>query len=227
MATTLTIPSSAYDGFSALIKIGPAGLLRLAERIDGYPLTLDVAKLSSDLAPTCGTTQELLEQAISKAVLPLSRLRSDLKADPRSFLETVGSLIETQRPEWHVEHGDGWNGISAEVAQLIGGDGSFLVIQKALQLLAERSNPLRDIRIVANVLPIFSEDAAEVRASLLTGVLSIDYRGDDGSFRTVNLSLDPSDLGVLREQLDRAVKMFELLEVRAPLMGGTLLSIDG
>jgi hypothetical protein len=85
----------------------------------------------------------------------------------------------------------------------LSGDSPVMITSKAQFLTYQRERILTDARIISDIRPVFGEDGTVIREMVVTNSLVLDYM-DDGSQRTVYLTLDLEDLARLREQCERA-----------------------
>jgi hypothetical protein len=222
MAKSFQIPQRAYDGFGDLIAMGPKVLEQLAKEVTDQKLTLDVDSLSRKLAEAIGFDLDRTARAITTVLVPLSGVRAALDMPPEEFVGLLSAMIERQNEKWHKEHGAEWKGVASSVAALLGPAGYFAQLYKTIRLIADRPTIAQELKILTELRPVYDEDAASVRAVVMTTTLVIQYT--EGTVRkSLHLTVDQDDLDVLQKQLDRADIKVQLLEREVSKLGVPLL----
>jgi len=198
------IPESGLAGLKALISLGPEGVTVLCNLAKDLSLTLNMRGLTSRLSNELKLEKRAVTQFVTGALMPLNHLRVHLKLETPEFLKAVSDNLEKEAPEkWRSENLAGWKAIEVRVAPLFEKDNFFSVSNKSYQLLANRPNPVQDVKILSELRPVYSEDATSVKAFVLAKTLVVNYLEGDAK-KTIHLSMDMDDLRSLASEVDRA-----------------------
>ena len=200
----IRIPESGLAGLEALIDLGPEGVTRLHEAAKGLPLTLSMKDLTRRLAADLDLDPHFVFDLVVGALMPLNHLRVSLGLETAGFLETLSKALEQEPPaDWRTKNLDRWRALTERIGPLFEKDNIFSLCNKSYQMLVNRPNPVADLKILSELRPVYSEDAASVRALVQAQTLVVGYMEGDVK-RTIFLSMDLDDLRTLAAEVDRA-----------------------
>jgi hypothetical protein len=193
---TITIRPKA-EQLAQLLRCAEIGGERLAELARFYEempnppllpddlLTLTREKLTADEA------ELLLSQ-----VLPIRTMVRSTGASARE----IGLAL---REAFNEEDAAKWDSIATQFQSLVE-SAPVRLVTKAMELSYDYANLLRQIRIVTDLRPLFSQDGERVEAAVISHTLRLSYSSDDGNHE-LSLALDLQDIEKLRLQCERAV----------------------
>ena len=200
----IKIPDTGVAGLKNLISLGPDGIDALCNIAGALPLTLDAHGLVGRLSDRLERDPGVILSLVMGALMPLNHLRVTMKLETRDFLEVISNaLVSENGKDWGAQEIAGWNAIVGRVGPLFEKDNVFSLTSKSYQLLFNRPNPVGKIKILSELRPVYSEDAASVKAFVLTKTLVVDYT-DSETTKTIFLSMDMDDLKSLATEVDRA-----------------------
>ncbi|WP_442510544.1 hypothetical protein SH528x_002169 [Novipirellula sp. SH528] len=175
--------------------------LRPSDLIEETQQCLDPAT-GEKLTP--GLCEDLVGQLLSLYTI-LRRSDSTLDeirlAIGRSFQV---SLNEEQFEKWHAIEDAFFELMSTKVVRLAA---------MALELSYDYANLLRRTNIIADIRPLFDENAGEIEAAVVSYTLRLEYSTSSGG-QDVSIALDQEDLLRLREQCDRALCKAATIELK-------------
>lgn len=200
MASPIEIPAEGLDGIEALLALGSKGLTTLAQKIAGQKPTLELSALVRQWAPDLKVSRPTLRKAILSALMPLNQTRAAARYEAERFLAGVTESLEGQAPpEWQEQHLARWRELLPQLRPLFEPDNLFSLMSSGFALLAGRQATLLDLRIAAELRPVYNEEGTKTRALLLTHTLVLEYVQDEQTC-TLYLALDANDLqGLARE----------------------------
>ncbi len=220
----IQIPDFGLAGLKALIDLGPEGVAKLHEAAKDLILTLSMKDLTRRLSTELDIDMETASRLVVGALMPLNHLRVSLGLETPEFLETLSKALERETPEaWRNENLDRWKALAERIGPLFEKDNTFSVANKSYQMLVNRPNPVADLKILSELRPVYSEDAASVKALVLAQTLVVGYMEGDVK-RTIFLSMDLDDLRTLAAEVDRAKLKNESVSEAASQWGVDLLT---
>jgi hypothetical protein len=104
--------------------------------------------------------------------------------------------------EWKERHLGKWKAIVDLLPPFFEPNNFFSVLSKGFELLSGRQPAVLDLKILAELRPLYNEEATKTQAVLLTNTLMLEYVQDDQT-HTLHLALDLNDLQTLARELDR------------------------
>lgn len=220
----IKIPDPGLVGLKALISLGPKGIGTLCSVAKDLPLTLNIKGLTNRLSKELEVEPSSVSQLLMGALMPLNHLRVHLKLETPEFMKLLSNTLEKEESEkWKPENFTSWKSVEAQVQPLFEKDNFFSVVNKSYQLLHNRPNPIRGVKILSELRPVYSEDATSVKALVLAKTLAVDYAVGETE-KTIFLSMDMDDLRSLAIEVDRAKLKSETISDEAVSWGVDLLT---
>lgn len=222
MEYSFAIPESAYDDFLAILEIDPEKLESLVKQISSNELTLELEEYTENLAVTHDIPVTLIARAVYNVFSPLTTLRAESGLPPAEFTRGLEDLLRQQNASWYQEYGQKWQRAAKIIEPLLAADGFFAILNKTARLMTNHAILARGFKILTDVRPVFDDNVTAVKALLLSSTLVVDFE-ESGVSKRLHLTVDQSDLALLREQLERAEKKVQIFDELANGLGVPVL----
>lgn len=206
------------------LVLPPAGFADLATIIDAEPHLAAVAGAAealagaADLPAAAAAVSSVtpLDQAeataLVAAIMRFQYLRASLGLAGEETCELISRSVESgAKPDWKAKYQDRWKTTSAHLAQLLDPKHPLATLDKSLALAYEYQNILTRSRLIADVRPVFGDEANEILRSMVSFVLSIQFT-DGHDHKQIDLALDAADVEKLKTQCQRAQTKAETIQ---------------
>jgi hypothetical protein len=187
------------------------------EHLEAVETAAGVERLSVEPEALCRSIAERtgLELAtVTPVVLALVRLalvQRTFQLGTDVFLESVTrTLSQSRGDKWTSHDAESWVERLPNIKRLLSPEGAIAYTAKAGQLLSDQHLVFCKARILTDVRPVFDENANVVQGFIPFHILAMTWH-EGAETRTVYVSMDSSDLALLRDQLDRAERKEKVL----------------
>ncbi len=198
----IQVPPHAWAPLQTLTVAPIAEVEQIVAYLEAAAPLPDVEDLAEQCAQATNAPLELT-QAIVTLVLNFSRLARDDESEkdlPDAFNE---GIERAEIADWNEQKQQDWNERELLLRPLWQGGGTLETMSKARELLFDFQCVLRRSAVLSDVRPIYNREATGIDGALILHTLSLDYLEGDG-WRQIHLTLSPTDVQTLIEQLQRA-----------------------
>lgn len=207
----LRIPKENEKGLKKLVELDDESVRELILALGEVSPVLSSIGLSSKVASKVDTIPRSDVDDIVAVLLPLYLLRERHEVSTPAMAEDVCQALDRSDEEELRLLGEEREHFKSRLIEFLDVD-SVRVGAKGLEMLFENQRSFLDARIVTEVRPIFGSDPEEAPAgALIVHMLKIVYR-EEGQDKELFVALDTTDVGVLRNALDRADAKAESLK---------------
>lgn len=198
----IQVPPHAWAPLQTLAVAPISQVEQIVTYLEAAAPLADVEDLAEQCALATGTPLDLA-QAIVTLVLNFSRLARDDESE-KSLPDAFNEGIErAEIADWDEQKQRDWNERELLLRPLWQGGGTLETMSKARELLFDFQCVLRRSAVLSDVRPIYNREATGIDGALILHTLSLDYLEGDG-WRQIHLTLSPTDVETLIEQLQRA-----------------------
>jgi len=213
MAIRLRLEKEQIESVGRILSLRPEQLQSIGEHWQTLPSTplrpadlIVVTKQWQD--PGTGenvdpsTCEDLVGQLLSLYTI---KRRSNSEFDHiRTALQRafMTGLTEKQNEDWKVIEDSFFDLLRAKVVRLTA---------MALELSYDYANLLRRTNIIADIRPLFNDDASDVEAAVVSYTLRLEYSTSTNA-QDISIAIDQDDLVKLRDQCDRALAKAATIE---------------
>lgn len=219
MPTRLTLRAQQLDNLKVMVALGPEALERLAVRLRDLPgSSFTAAHLREAISEVLPDREDDCD-AILRQMMSLYALRRQSELGPAEVIEGLQYGI-THAPEerrWSAEQIGAWERVIPQLEELLSLDTVWLVA-KAWDLTYEYANLFHNARIITDIRPLFTQDASEVKASVVSFILRLYYDSRDAN-HSLTIAMDEADVTSIKEQCERALRKAEIARERMALAG--------
>ena len=124
-------------------------------------------------------------------------------------ISAIDASIDTSAPSaWASRYSEKWKAAHEQIVlalKSIPAESPLSLYQKIKELTYSHQHVLTDITLVTDLRPVFNHDADQVRAVVLTHVLTISYQ-DGTNLRRIEFATDAADVLKLQRITERAQK---------------------
>jgi hypothetical protein len=207
----LSVPKQAYPGLAALISLIKNSREQFVSVLDTEPANL--SELQAEVAKTCGTSIDLARKAV-EGIYNLHNLRRRLNTNPELLVSLlINSLGESKEEEWKAQYLDQISSESQLLATLLRPDSPVGLLEKAEYLKTEQAKIYQQGHLITDIRPVFKDDAGDIWRCIVMHRLVIEYF-EAGETRSVEFSLDNTDISKLRAQCERALTKAETAKTK-------------
>ena len=190
-----------------------ACLTDLSERLDGIlagAVTL-VSEVPFEQYPEAISARVGIPRAhVESAFDALRNLRQTqhlLKLTANDFLDKLTKSLEVDAPApWRQHYLEKWAQSRGPVARALASldnDHPIVLLWKSRSLAARHENGFQSCVVITDIRPTFNQAGDAVKQTIVSHVLIIDYSTVEGPKR-IQIALDATDLGELKEACERA-----------------------
>ena len=213
----IQVPDPYLAGVAAILKLDDASADALVQALDDPPRTLNRQTITDALEPKLhGIPRDDALEIIS-VLISMSSVIEVLEADPSDFVEEVLADLRQKRENLQLPD-EALEGASGRLNTLLRHPG-LSNVSKARSILRDCPHAYCRGRVLTDVRPIFGDGPdAPPTAAVIVHTMRISYHERD-EIRDFYLTLDSSELGKLKQLIDRAESKQKALEA-------TLKSVD-
>lgn len=199
----LKIPKENEEGLKKLIALDDESVQDLFSALGEVSPILSSIGLSSKVASKVDTIPRSDVDDIVGVLLPLYLLREHYEVSTSEMAEDVCRGLDRSDDEEIRLSGEDREHFKSRLIELLDVE-SIRIGAKGLEVLFENQRSFLGARIVTEIRPIFGSNPEEAPAgALVVHMLKITYR-EDGQDNEFFVALDTTDVGTLRNALDRA-----------------------
>jgi hypothetical protein len=199
------------------LRLHPGQLTDLAEIRDTSPeLLRAIAERFRTVSPRPMRPMELhreISQALGdkpdaahrilRTLLSLQAIIRQRRLTADEVVEAVRQGLEASDPRWEAAEMERWRSVEPSFKELLVAPVVRLV-SATLDLMYEYQNLLQSARVITDIRPVFSEDAARIEGSVVSHTLRIRYDSTEGD-HSISIAMDESDIRELQKQCQRAL----------------------
>lgn len=181
-------------------ELGTDRLLQVQEKLDGLEKTCLRPK------ELLAVVREVLQTDAEPLVRQLLSLHSLVRQTDLSVSKVfsgIRSAVEEQGHEVGLDSAT-WSSVENAVEALVENQ-SIRLAATAMELAYDYANLLRRTKILADIRPLFNEDADQIEGAVVSYTLRLLYDSADGEHE-LSIALDQSDVKMLADQCNRALK---------------------
>lgn len=219
------VPAAELPAFHALLRLGREVLERLAEELCKEPPSLDPDTLAESVARRVDADCE----TVRSAVLLLWRLKMvqrRLDVSGEEFVASLGlGLQELPAKDWTEKDQECWTSVADVVVRSLSSDNAITAGAKAGELLLDQHLVFCSSRVITDMRPVFDDSAQAIMGFLPFHTLVLRcHEGAEG--RDLHVAMDLKDVGILREQLERAEQKERLVKARLSQAGFAVINTN-
>lgn len=200
------------------LRLHPSQVADLAEIRDTPPQTLaDITErlraatprpmrpkdLHREITQVLGIDKSDAANRIMRPLLALQAILRQRRLPPDEAIEAVRLALESSSSPWEPALLERWCQVEAAFKQLLTAPAVRLV-STTLDLMYEHENLLQSARVVTDIRPVFSEDAAQIEGSVVSHTLRLRYDSTEGD-HSISVAMDEADIRELKRQCERAL----------------------
>jgi hypothetical protein len=208
-----TIPERYRSGLLAIAGLSDESYGELGSALERAPAFENAKELATWIGPEAKSISPTNNSQIIEALTSLYRLRVLLEQSGERVAKDVTAAMRVDDPSITNE---------AEVVivnrltKLLGMESLNILETKVRELKAEYEHGFCEVRILTDVRPVFGKNVTDPPSTmLLAHVLKLGYHdAHEGRHREFYVSLDTSDLAVLKAAIKRAEDKAQSLKIR-------------
>jgi len=197
----LRIPEQYQAGFDKLVALNSAQVDALIAGLESQPVGITAAKAAPVLAPALTPLSVNEVREIVEFVISFYVVRSAYDTTPEQFVVSLAEAIQAARDKTKSkDHG----ALSRDRLDKLLNIESIRITSKATALLTDHDHVFCTARIYTDVRHVFQTPDNRPVGAVIFHTLKLTYFGRDGRHDNFYLALDSSDIGDLRDVLNRA-----------------------
>ncbi len=185
-------------------ELGSETVQRLTQHLNSLPQEpVSPGKLQEAIAAALGPASGSASEPILRQLLALHGVLRNLNINPNQIFGALRLALDPSESGWTHEQFEAWKGVEREVKNLFNSEIIYLSA-KALDLSYEHAELLQRARILTDIRPVFSDDATQLRGTVISHTLIVRYDDPQGD-HVLSLSIDEDDIQLLMKQCERAM----------------------
>lgn len=198
-AMAIKLDHSQLENFRLICDLGPEPLHAAVERLrELNPVLLRPNKLISAMAEALGENQQAAEPIVREALMAFGWT----KQGGLQVADVQGGIRESLKAELPVQYIEKWERVEGPFGELLSLP-ILRLVANALDLCYEYTHLWRDARILTDIRPIFSDDAAKIDGAVVSHTFRLRFEDVQGSHE-LNIAMDETEILDLAEQCERA-----------------------
>lgn len=201
----LNLPSDAIDELIELAR-GASNLSSLMAVAGSLKPSVGVSPLSKRMAAKLGMSSSqtyTLTAALLNFYRTSVRLNASVTATADAVAANIARSVKGEQGESYLKDWDAAKGQIVAAAEQLSPDHPLAASSKAYRVATSRQYELVDLRIFADVRPVFNEAADAITQTVISYVLSIDYH-DCHDHKIIQFTMDAKDVAELKSACERA-----------------------
>lgn len=202
MATQIQLNAHQIRDLRIVLDLGADRLASIAEHISGLsPVPLKPSELLREVTKQLDGDSNVAEK-LMRLALSLNVLMRQTGIEVDAILTGVRFGI-TEGADWTQQEITGWTAVEAKFRELLCA-AAFRLTAKAIDLSYEYANLFRRARILTDIRPLFTNDAASIEGAVVSYTLRLRYDSVEGE-HALSIAMDEGDVRNLAEQCARAL----------------------
>lgn len=200
---SIRIPERYQNGLVAILALDDDALEKLISVLQNAPLKMFPPSLSQSIAPNLEDIPVGVLNDIVETLLSLYFTKQHHETPPDSMSEDVTNAVqESDLKEFRLSTEDR-EVFKNRLIRLLSIE-RLETLSKGLVVLRTSENVFHDARIITEIRPIFgSNPEIAPTAAVILHMLNVTYHRE-GEMKEFYMALDPDDLDMLRDVIDRA-----------------------
>jgi hypothetical protein len=203
MPLQIRLTRSQLEDLLRVVNVGSSSLRSLRSRLgeSAQPI-LNHKELLAFASSQMGKDAE----PVIRQLLAISGLVRRTGYSVEDVIGGFEAAIRTQRQD-PIVTADAWNEVATEFRALLA-EQSVRLAATALELAYDYANLLRRTKVLTDIRPLFSEDAASIEGAVVSYTLRLHYSSANTDHE-LSIALDEDDLNELIKQCTRAIAKAE------------------
>ena len=208
----LKIPTEEYSVLKRLAELSEdafASFVTTLQELEPKIVEMDLARLSKSVAEKVTAIPATEARAFMRTLAGLIVLRDSGR---RTVDELVADLSETldsdKSKEFPLEK---TTILTQRIAHFLKASSGISLFAKAMSVIHEQDRIYCGAKILSDLRPIFQNTPEEVSAAVVIHTLNISYH-QDGEHKEFYAAMTPSEIGKLKEVIERAEKKSRALK---------------
>ncbi len=196
------LPDEAYEDLALIVSHAD----KIPQICEAVKHTKDFLNLNSLVLKVTEQTDMETEDTRQLLInlLKFQRLRSNNEHLIDDFFGWLGeSFIEFVKNQGKEELAEKWKTYNSILKEVLDEGSALGILDKAIGILYEHQNVLKDARLLTDLRPVYDREATEILRMVVTHQLVLNY-SDGSSDKKISLTVDSSDLDILENQCRRA-----------------------
>jgi hypothetical protein len=200
---SIKIPERYQNGLVAILALDDDALEKLISVLQNAPLKMFPPSLSQSIAPNLEDIPTGVLNDIVETLLSLYFTKQHHETPPDSMAEDITNAVqESDLKEFRLPTEDR-EVFKNRLIRLLSIE-RLETLSKGLVVLRTSENVFHDARIITEIRPIFGSDPEIApTAAVILHMLNVTYHRE-GEMKEFYMALDPDDLDMLRDVIDRA-----------------------
>jgi len=210
MPVQIRLHSHQLADLAAIARLSPDRLIAVARALENkHPLRF--SELHRLVTGALGGD----ESSAHHLLRPVLALNSAMRQRNLSIEKVFEGLEESFATEedWNTELRAKWNDVKGPL-QVLFAAAAVTLVSKATDLAFDYANLFQGARIITDIRPVYDKDATKIDAAVISYTLRLHYDNRAGD-HSLSVALDESDVRLLREQCDRALRKARLAQSMA------------
>jgi alkylation response protein AidB-like acyl-CoA dehydrogenase len=199
----LRIPSGWVPRLTSFVQLKPEELAAFLEAIRGEEPNLALKELTRSVAARLSMDRNRIDDIV-RILAQFQAVREGMGLSISDFIAALRAAIEaSEKQELHPKD---WPSFEAALTEILSGESAVAISSKALQVLGQQHRLFCSAQVLSDLRPIFKSDVdQDPVAFVIFHSLKIVYHEAD-EHKELFVALDRSDLRLLSDLLDRALK---------------------
>jgi hypothetical protein len=193
------VPRQFVPGFVVLRGLSGAAREALVEKLNAAPPYMALADVANVIVKVLPPGEDEHAQDVMTSLMSL---RAQTRRGGRSIEEVVTGVVESEAVQVESEDAERF---AQSLANMITSR-AITSATDAASLLTEHDRPIRSLRMLTDVRPIFEDDAGEPpKGAVIVNSLQVEHWTRSGGRDVITFGLDEADLADLKVAVDRAI----------------------
>lgn len=204
MPPQLRLSPTQLDDLAEIRETSPALLKTIADRFQrADPDLMRPEDLRREVAQILGGRSEAADRIMRALLSFWDAIRQRVVA-VNEVAGAVRQVLEAPSSKWDPTDIARWHTVEHLFTQLL--DSPLLrLVATVLDLMYERDNLLKSVRVFTDIRPVFSEDASQINGAVVSHTMRLRYDSTDGG-QSISVALDERDILELERQCKRALQ---------------------
>lgn len=211
----LVLPRSQFPAFSDFVRLGSEQREMLQHAIANISPSLKTRRLSEAIAEQIRTAPAPIHRMLAM-FMSMYEIRTEQKMSARAFAQAICDFAAASARTELKPPDNNWEPIRNSLAAILSLDKTVGVIAKGFGVVSEFERLFESARVVTDLRPVFGDKVTDRPVALaVVHELRVKYYAADGS-KEFFVSLDSSNIKLLREAMERALQKEDTLKALVP-----------
>lgn len=203
MSTHIQLNSTQVHDFQEIRDLGVSEITKITQYLEGIAQTPIDPNDLFEAIKSCTDSNESSLDSLMRQALSLNGLMRQMSISLSEVMRSLRFAIERDSG-WPSNEVKAWDSVEVAFGNLMRLK-AFRLAATTVDLSYEYANLFRSGKIITDIRPLFSENAAEIEGAVVSHTLRLRFESVDGNHE-LSIAMDQTDVKDVREQCERAIE---------------------